>query len=127
MSITATSISALISMTETKKYTKARIRRAIWNSFFGVTSSDVRTKPHYTQVLAMDHVGQALLKRIKKTTSFPIITKPSSTEGLDEIALRQKQLSDSADFLFELSKPIPSPAEKVFKATPFVKKEEKMR
>ena len=126
-SLKATSISTLTKLASTKKYTTARIKRAIWYSFFGVTSSDVRTKPHYTQVLAMDHVGQALLKRIKKTTSFPIITKPSSTEGLDDIALRQKQLSDSADFLFELSKPIPSPAEKVFKATPFVKKEEKMR
>ncbi len=126
-SLKATSISTLTKLASTKKYTTARIKRAIWYSFFGVTSSDVRTKPHYTQVLAMDYIGQALLKRIKKTTRFPIITKPSSTDCLDEIALRQKQLSDSADFLFELSKPIPSPAETVFKATPFVKKEEKMR
>lgn len=125
-SLKATSISTLTKLASTKKYTTARIKRAIWYSFFGVTSSDVRTKPHYTQVLAMDQVGQALLKKIKKTTTFPIITKPSSTVGLDEIALRQKQLSDRADFLFELSKPIPSPAEKVFKATPFVKKEEKI-
>ena len=126
-SFKATSISTLTKLASTKKYTTARIKRAIWYSFFGVTSSDVRTKPHYTQVLAMDQVGRALLKRIKKTTNFPIITKPSSTVGLDEIALRQKLLSDSADFIFELSKPIPSPAEKALKATPFVKKEEKAR
>ena len=126
-SLRATSISSLTKLASTKKYTTARIRRAIWYSFFGVTSSDVRTAPHYTQVLAMDKAGQALLKKVKKTTAFPIITKPSSTDGLDETALRQKKLSDYADFLFELSKPAPSPAEKVLKATPFVKKEEKMR
>ena len=126
-SLKATNISTLTELVATKKYTTARIKRAIWYSFFGVTSSDVRTKPHYTQVLAMDLVGQSLLKRIKKTTRFPIITKPSSTTGLDEIALRQKKLSDSADFVFELTKPSPSPAENSLKATPFVKKEDKMR
>lgn len=121
-SLKATNISTLTKLASTKKYTTARIRRAIWYSFFGVTSSDVRTKPHYTQALAMDSVGQALLKRIKKTTAFPIITKPSATDGLGETALAQKQLADRADFIFELSKPVPSPAENVLKATPFVKK-----
>ena len=80
--------------------------------------------PRYTQVLAMDAKGQALLKRIKKTTVFPIITKPSSTQMLDEVGLRQKMLSDKADFIFELSKPISSPADAVFKASPFIKKGE---
>lgn len=120
----ATSISNLIKLASTKKYTTARIKRAIWYSFFSVTSSDVRTPPHYTQVLAMDSVGQALLKRIKKTTAFPIITKPSSTDNLDEIGMRQKQLSDASDFIFELSRPLPSPADTVLKAKPFVKKGE---
>ena len=122
--IKATDISSLIELASTKKYTTARIKRAIWYSFFGVTSSDVRTMPRYTQVLAMDAKGQALLKRIKKTTAFPIITKPSSTQMLDEVGLRQKMLSDKADFIFELSKPISSPADAVFKASPFIKKGE---
>ena len=126
-SIKATSISTLVELASTKKYTTARIKRAMWYSFFGVTSSDVRTPPRYTQVLAMDTVGQALLKRIKKTTDFPIITKPSSTEGLDEIGARQKKLSDNADFIFELSKPSPSSADTVLKAKPFIKSVEKSR
>ena len=120
-SIKATDTSTLVKLASTKKYTTARIKRAIWNSFFGVTSSDVRTPPHYTQVLAMDSIGQALLKRIKKTTAFPIVTKPSSVDGLDNVALRQKQLSDSSDFIFELSKPSSASADTVLKAKPFIK------
>ena len=123
-SIKATSINDLTKLASTKKYTIARIKRAMWSSFFGVTSSDVRTPPRYTQVLAVDSVGQALLKRIKKAADFPIVTKPSSSSNLDEIALRQKRLSDTSDFIYELSKPCPSSADKVFKAKPFVKKGE---
>ena len=122
-SFKATSITNLTDLAATKKYTTARIRRAIWYSFFGVTSSEIRTMPKYTQALGMDLIGQTLLKRIKKTTGFPIITKPTATENLDEIALKQKQLSDKADFIFELSKPKSSPAETPLISKPFVKKD----
>ena len=103
MSAEATSISSLTSMAETKKYTKTRIKRAIWNTYFGVTSSDVRALPAYTQVLAMDSVGRLLLKRIKKMSDFPVITKPSSYKGLSEQVCRQKELSAKADAVFGLT------------------------
>ncbi len=122
-SLKANSITNLTELAATKKYTAARIRRAIWYSFFGVTSSDIKTKPKYTQVLAMDSLGQALLKRIKKTASFPIITKPSADDALSEAALRQKELSDKADFIFELTRPTPSSANAQLTSRPFVKKD----
>lgn len=121
-SFKATSITNLTELAATKKYTAARIRRAIWFSFFGVTSSEIKRMPKYTQALGMDSIGQTLLKRIKKTTGFPIITKPSATELLDEVALKQKELSDKADFIFELSKPKPSSAKTPIVSKPFVKK-----
>ena len=103
ISAEATSISSLTSMADTKKFTKARIRRAIWNSYFGVTSSDVRALPAYTQVLAMDQIGRSVLKRIKKMSDFPIITKPSSyTECGDEV-IRQKEMSNRADSVYGLT------------------------
>ena len=126
-SIKATSILNLTKLASTKKYTSARIKRAMWYSYFGVTSSDIRMSPQYTQVLGMDTVGQALLKRIKKTTAFPIITKPSAYESLDETGLRQKQLSDLSDSIFEFSKPKPSSGDTGIKAKPFVKKDESTR
>ena len=103
MSAEATSISSLTAMADTKKYTKARIRRAIWNIYFGVTSSDVRTLPAYTQVLAMDNIGRSVLKRIKKMSDFPIITKPSSYKDYGEVVIRQKELSNKADSIFALT------------------------
>ncbi len=119
----ATSIKHLTELAATKKYTSARIRRAIWFSFFGVTSSDVRTPPEYTQVLAMDSCGRTLLKRIKKTTDYPIITKSSSYSELNEVAVKQKELADKADFVFELARPSAFPPDTALKISPFVKKD----
>ena len=99
----ATGISSLTAMADTKKYTKARIRRAIWNSYFGVTSSDVRALPAYTQVLAMDSIGRSVLKRIKKVSGFPVITKPSSYREYGDRVIHQKELSNKADSVFTLT------------------------
>lgn len=103
MSAEANSISSLTSMTETKKYTKTRIKRAIWNTYFGVTSSDVKALPAYTQVLAMDTVGRSLLKRIKKMSDFPVITKPSSYKDMGDEVCRQKEMSNRADAVYGLT------------------------
>lgn len=120
----ANNIEGLVRLTETKKYTTARIRRVVWYSLFGVTSSEVREVPAYTQLLAMDTVGRAELKRIKKRSDFPILTKPSRTDGLSEIALRQKLLSDKADALFQMTKPCPAPGNHSLTFTPYVKRDE---
>ena len=121
MSAEATSISSLMSMADTKKYTKARIRRAIWNTYFGVTSSDVRALPSYTQVLAMDQVGRSVLKRIKKMSDFPIITKPSSYKDFGGEVIKQKELSIRSDAIYALTlkKPISGRFSLTF--TPYVK------
>ncbi len=121
MSAEANGIHSLTAMAETKKYTKARIRRAIWNTFFGVTSSEVRALPSYTQVLAMDGVGRSLLKRIKKASDFPVITKPSSYKELGDEVVRQKELSRKADSIFGLTLKNPNSGRFSLTFTPYVK------
>ena len=121
-SATVSSISSLTSKTETKKYTKARIRRAIWNSYFGVTSSDVRANPAYTQVLAMDDVGRSLLKSIKKTANIAVITKPSTYVEYDEEVIRQAELSHKADSVYGLTLKVPNLGDSSLTFTPYVKK-----
>ena len=121
MSKTATTIYSLVSMTETKKYTRARTRRAIWNSYFGVTSSEVRALPEYTQILAMDQKGRSLLKKVKKMTDFPILTKPSSYDKLCEAAKKQKENSDRADAVYDLARKKPISAAFALTFTPYVK------
>ena len=121
-SFNANSISSLIEQVKTKKYTTARIRRAIWYAYFGVTSSEVHSAPRYTQILAMDEKGAALLKRIKKTSSIPLLTKPSATESLDSQALSSKSLSDRVDSVLQLTKPGFVNGDAGLRFTPFVKK-----
>lgn len=121
-SFLANDIKSLTALADTKKYTTARIRRAIWYSFFGVTSSSVKELPAYTQILAMDKVGKTILKDIKKTSDFPVLTKPSSYESLPDDAVRQKMLSDKADAVFQLTKPKPSPGNLALKTTPYIMK-----
>ena len=105
LSLKTNSISSLTELAATKKYTLARIRRAVLFSFLGVTSSDVKTEPCYTQVLAMDSIGSRLLKAIKKKGRISVLTKPSATSKLAGEALKQKALSDAADAVFQLTKP----------------------
>lgn len=119
----ATDTKTLIALTETKKYTTARIKRVIWYSYIGVTSSDFEALPLYTQVLAMDECGMAMLKKIGKRSSFPVLTKASRLSGLSEDARRQKALSDKADSVFQMTKPIPAEGGYALKVTPYIKRD----
>ncbi len=121
-SFEADSIQSLTALAETKKYTTARIKRAIWYSYIGVTSSDVKSKPHYTQILASDAVGCKALKTIKESGKISIITKPSKADALTPVAKAQKALSDKADSVFQLTKPCFVSGKYSLLCTPFVKK-----
>jgi len=117
----ANTIENLVSLSETKAFTKSRIRRAIFNCLLSVTSSQVKELPLYTQILALDAKGRAALKAIRKQSDFPILTKPSDTDVLSEAAKRQKVKSDEADSVFQLAKPQPPCGNYSIKFTPFVK------
>ena len=122
ISMKTNSILSLASSAETKTHTKARIKRAIFNSFFGVTSSIAKELPAYTQVLAFDEIGRTALKRIKKTTDFPCITKPSDYDTFTDAVIRQKELSNKADSIYVLALPKDVPGMFHLTFTPFVKK-----
>ena len=122
LSFKTNTINSLICAAESKNFTKARIRRALFYSLLGVTSSQFRDLPSYTQLLAMDSNGRAMLKKIGKQSFFPILTKPSDLEKLPEEAIPQKMLSDKADSIFQLTKPTPKDGNDALRFTPFVKK-----
>lgn len=122
LSMKTNSILSLASSAETKTHTKARIKRAILNSFFGVTSSIAKELPAYTQVLAFNEIGRTALKRIKKTTDFPCITKPSDYDTFPDAVIRQKELSNKADSIYVLALPKDVTGTFHLTFTPFVKK-----
>lgn len=118
----ATSISSLCELSQTKKYTSARIRRAIWFSFFGVTSSDVKSAPRLTRVLAADEIGRQLLKEIKKINGISVITKPTAEDGLTEDERAAKLLSDKADLILQLAMPKKAAPADALRLSPYIKK-----
>lgn len=123
ISMETDSISSLITKATTKKFTTARIRRAVWYSYFGVTSSEVRTMPLYTQVLAMDKVGCRILKEIKRASDFPVITKPASYRSCAPEVIRQVERSLRADSVFALARKKALRGNFSVILTPFVKEE----
>ncbi len=112
----------LIESVETKKFTQSRIKRTILNSLLSVTSSQLKELPLYSQLLAADDKGCRILKSISRSSTFTILTKPSDFNKLSAEALLQKQRSDMADSIFELTKPTPKDGNSALRFTPFVKK-----
>lgn len=117
----ATSLSDLITLSETKKYTRARIRRVIFNALVGVTSSDIRKNPTYTQLLASDASGLAILKKAKKTATIPILTKPSRTADFPPEVQAQLNRSRQLDVYYYLALGKGHCASDALTFTPFVK------
>ena len=60
-----------------KRYSHARIRRALFNILLGITKADINTPPQYIKVLAANKTGCALIKEMKEKSEIPVITKPS--------------------------------------------------
>ena len=114
------SISELVRLSETKRYTNARIRRAVLFSYLGVTSSKAKALPAYTQVLASDKVGFGILARARKSSAIPILTKPTDTDKLCDMAKEQKTLCDKVDILFGFATKKKRPMREMLSRTPYV-------
>ena len=69
----------------------------------------------------MDGIGRSLLKEIKKTSEFTIITKPSSYKDFGDEVIRQKELSNKADAIYALTFKEPNSGRFPLTFTPYVK------
>lgn len=86
----------------TKKYTHARIRRAAIYGFIGVHYARLKEEPLYTRLLGANSVGCELLRRMKKTSLIPIITKPSDAPA-DVRSSDQYECGERADSIYALA------------------------
>ena len=111
----------LFQTVSTKKYTDARIRRATLYSYFGVTPAHLRESVMYTQVLAMDGIGQAVLHHIRKTAEIALITKPADTGKLPAQAKMQAERAYRADSVYTLAMPKPKAADFFLTVSPYRK------
>jgi hypothetical protein len=69
----------------------------------------------------MDKIGRSVLKRIKKMSDFPVITKPSSYKDLGDEVIKQKELSGKADSIYGLALKNPNSGRFPLTFTPYVK------
>ena len=106
----------------TKKYTNARLRRAVLSCLLGVMESDFKVCPSYVRVLAANETGISVLKIMKETSKLPIITNVSGFDILGTDAARSVELSRRADALYSLMLPSPLPAGELFKRSAHISK-----
>ncbi len=76
------SLAELYSAAKTKRYSHARIRRIVMNTFIGITAEDSAVAPQYIRPLGMTGRGAEILGLMKNTASLPIISRTSGISGL---------------------------------------------
>lgn len=98
----AKSYDELCKMLSTKKYTDARLRRALLFSALGIKSEDMRLSPFCTRLLATNERGRELLSDIRKSGRIPVVTKTSDKKSVIE-GLFGKEKTE-AERLYEIEK-----------------------
>ena len=117
----ATTLDEMFSLAATKRYTAARIRRAMLFGLCGVRPEDLRTSPAYVRLLGASKNGCAYLSSIRKTCALPIVTKPADVPT-DASALRQRVLEERLEAYLTLAYPTPKAASYLTKRHPYVQK-----
>ncbi|MCL1903220.1 MAG: nucleotidyltransferase family protein [Oscillospiraceae bacterium] len=96
----ATSLSELHFLSKTKRYTLARIRRAVLCCFLGITMGDVRINPQYIRILAMNGRGREI---IGKECTLPVNSSLATLMKTSEDAKRQALLEDRCTNIYGLA------------------------
>ncbi len=75
----AKTLSEMLSAAYNNRYPDARINRVLLFSLFGVSELFEKAVPDYTILLGASERGRAYLSNLRKTSDFPIVTKPADT------------------------------------------------
>lgn len=87
---------------KSKRFALARLRRMTMAAALGLRREHAAGLPPYIRVLAMDDKGKALLRRMSRTASLPVLVKPASARVLDRRAQEIFKLGSSAHDLYVL-------------------------
>ena len=96
------SVADAIFLAKTKRYAHARIRRIFLNAFLDVDASFLLGAVPYARILAFNDRGRAIIKKAKKLSKIPIITRPPSTKNEDERRQRLFALEQRSDDIYSL-------------------------
>jgi predicted nucleotidyltransferase len=98
------SLEELYERLSTKRYTDAKLRRAILFSLTEVTRELLQRTPEYTTLLAANAKGRELLSAQRKSGGIRVVTKPAD-EPTDS---KQSEASHRLDAIFTLAKMQPN-------------------
>lgn len=110
------SFQSLLSSSYNSKYTDARINRVILFSLFGLSDIMTHSMPNYTLLLAASRYGREFLSKIRKSSSIPIVTKPSDADP-NSI---QRNICEFADLLYTSAMPMKKETDYFIKSHPFM-------
>ena len=111
----AQTVEELVKMATSKRYTTARVRRALWHSYLQTPKNAPLSVPHFTNLLAADAIGRKYLRSVSKTQSITVVTRPSNSEVSEEVVLEYAR-SATADHVYSVLNGI-----SVSKKAPFIK------
>jgi predicted nucleotidyltransferase len=97
----ACTLDELYRFSKTKRYTLARIRRAILCCFLGITQSDVRLMPQYVRILGMNARGKEILSAA--SCHLPIDTSLAALAKKSDDCKRQAMLEDRCTNVYGLA------------------------
>ena len=117
----ATTLQEFFSLAATKRYTTARLRRALLFGLCGVRPEDIRTPPAYVRLLAASRAGCEYLSSIRKTCPLAILTKPADVPASTG-ARRQRILEERLEALLTLAYPTTKAASYLIKQHPTIEK-----
>lgn len=104
---TATDYNGLLDAIKTRRYPMARLKRVLWASLIGCSSTDTMGLPPYIRVLGMNERGREILAHASPT--LPILSRTAQVSELDERAKRVFSLECTATDLHAMAmeKPLP--------------------
>ena len=117
----ATTLPEFFDKAATKRYTTARLRRAVLFGLCGVRPEHLRVSPAYVRLLAASRAGCEYLSSIRKVCPLPILTKPSDVPSSPE-AKRQRVIEERLEALVTLAYPMPRAASYLLKQHPTIEK-----
>ena len=89
----------MIEKVKTKRYTDAKLRRAMLFCITGTELCDIQALPEYTTLLAANEKGRALIAENRRNVKIKVVTKPA-----DAPQTRQTELSRKLDAFYGLAR-----------------------
>lgn len=114
----AGSLDELYFLTKTKRYTLARIRRAVLCAFLGVDKDMLRVPDAYIRILGMNRRGREILSAAKCV--LPIDTSLKALSETSRAAHKQAYFEARCGDLYSLAFEKPAPCGREFSAKPVI-------